>query len=108
MRALFCRPDYSLYSPNIVLEDNIRNKVVVGGLQYINQISLATMYLHFRYVYARIVVDSVAADYDESAVVIKWSVTGMGMLKVRHRLYFLLTHFIPGSPNVPIYLPQPS
>jgi len=82
------KPDYSLYSPNIVLEDNIRNKVVVGGLQYINQISLATMYLHFRYVYARIVVDSVAADFDESAVVIKWSVTGMGMLK-------LLIRYIP-------------
>lgn len=87
-QLLISRPDYTLYSTDIVLEDNIRNKTFVGSALYINQMSLAKIYFHLRYVYARITVDSVAADFDDSAVIMKWSITGLGALK-------LLLRYIP-------------
>ena len=77
------RHDYTLYDQNIVLEDRIRNKTLNGIVEYHKVLNLVKIYLNAKYVYVKLAVDSVAVDPEEATVTIKWSVNGMGMIKVR-------------------------
>ena len=82
------RHDYTLYDQNIVLEDRIRNKTLNGIVDYHKALNLVKIYLNAKYVYVKLVVDSVAVDPDEATVTIKWSVNGMGMIKVKQSTSF--------------------
>ena len=77
------RHDYTLYDQNIVLEDRIRNKTLNGIVEYHKVLNLVKIYLNAKYVYVKLAVDSVAVDPEEATVTLKWSVNGMGMIKVR-------------------------
>jgi len=79
---LIKRADYSLYHRDIILEDNIRGKTFVGGVEYIKQMGLFKIYMHIRFLYSRVAVDSMSIDVDDSTVVIKWRVSGLGMIKL--------------------------
>ena len=66
-----------------MLEDRIRNKTLNGIVEYHKVLNLVKIYLNAKYVYVKLAVDSVAVDPEEATVTIKWSVNGMGMIKVR-------------------------
>jgi len=76
------RPDYKIYHRDIVLEDNIRGKTFVGGVEYVKQLSYFKIYMYFKYIYNRIDIQSVSIDIDDSTVTLKWTVSGLGMIKV--------------------------
>ena len=85
------RHDYTLYDQNIVLEDRIRNKTLNGIVEYHKVLNLVKIYLNAKYVYVKLAVDSVAVDPEEATVTIKWSVNGMGMIKVRQSTSIFLS-----------------
>jgi len=76
------KADYTLYDRDMVFEDNIRGKTFLGGAEYIKQMALFKMYMHFKYIYTRVAVDSLTVEPDDATVVIKWTVSGLGMYKV--------------------------
>ena len=76
------QPDYSIYDRDIVLEDRIWGRTVVGGLDYIKLMATARIMAHLRFVLVFFKITSLTIDSEYGAVVVKWRVLGMTMWKM--------------------------
>lgn len=80
---LFIEPlDYSIYSPNLVFENNITGKQTIGLYHYVKQIALLRTVGHLKYAYVKFEVLKITKHTEDYTVKIRWRVRGISGLKV--------------------------
>lgn len=80
---LFIQPlDYSIYSPNVEVQNNITGKHTIGLYHYIKQIALLRTVGHLKYAYVKFEVLKITKHPDDFTVKIRWRVRGISGLKV--------------------------
>uniref|UniRef100_A0A0K8UGP6 Uncharacterized protein C6orf136 n=1 Tax=Bactrocera latifrons TaxID=174628 RepID=A0A0K8UGP6_BACLA len=80
---LFIEPlDYSIYSPNLVFENNITGKQTIGLYHYVKQIALLRTVGHLKYAYVKFEVLKITKHTEDYTVKIRWRIRGISGLKV--------------------------
>ncbi|XP_017472514.1 PREDICTED: uncharacterized protein C6orf136 homolog [Rhagoletis zephyria] len=80
---LFVEPlDYSIYSPNLVFENNITGKQTIGLYHFVKQIALLRTVGHLKYAYVKFEVLKITKHTEDYTVRIRWRVRGISGLKV--------------------------
>ncbi|XP_004534759.1 uncharacterized protein C6orf136 homolog [Ceratitis capitata] len=80
---LFVEPlDYSIYSPNLIFENNITGKQTIGLYHYVKQIALLRTVGHLKYAYVKFEVLKITKHTEDFTVKIRWRVRGISGLKV--------------------------
>ncbi|XP_054740970.1 uncharacterized protein C6orf136 homolog [Anastrepha obliqua] len=80
---LFVEPlDYSIYSPNLVFENNITGKQTIGLYHFVKQIALLRTVGHLKYAYVKFEVLKITKHPEDFTVRIRWRVRGISGLKV--------------------------
>ncbi|XP_067633426.1 uncharacterized protein C6orf136 homolog [Eurosta solidaginis] len=80
---LFVEPlDYSIYSPDLVFENNITGKQTIGLYHYVKQIALLRTVGHLKYAYVKLEVLKITKHTEDFTVRIRWRVRGISGLKV--------------------------
>ena len=75
-KLFFGAQDYSIYDPNIVFEDNIREKVTIGLQNYVINIGLLKIKSHIKYTHVKMVVLRTTQHPEEGCVKIRWRIVG--------------------------------
>ncbi|XP_022919688.2 uncharacterized protein C6orf136 [Onthophagus taurus] len=80
---LFIQPmDYSIYSPELIFENNIRGTRTVGLYNYVKQIALLRTVGHLRYAYVKFEVLKITQNPEDSSVKVRWRIRGISGLRV--------------------------
>jgi len=80
---LFVQPlDYSIYSPDLVFQNNITGKHTVGLYHYVKQIALLRTVGHLKYAYVSFEILKITKHSEDFTVKIRWRVRGISGLKV--------------------------
>ncbi|XP_066260839.1 uncharacterized protein C6orf136 homolog [Euwallacea similis] len=80
---IFVQPmDYSVYSKNIVFEDNIRNIRTEGLINYVKQVALLRTVAHIKFAYVKFDVLKITQHPEDGTVRIRWRIVGVSGLKV--------------------------
>ncbi|XP_037953911.1 uncharacterized protein C6orf136 homolog [Teleopsis dalmanni] len=80
---LFIQPhDYSIYSPNLIFQNNITGKHTVGLYHYVKQIALLRTVGHLKYAYVKFEVLKITKHTEDYTIKIRWRVRGISGLKV--------------------------
>ncbi|XP_022232135.1 uncharacterized protein C6orf136 homolog [Drosophila obscura] len=85
---LFVEPlDYSIYSPNLIFENNITGKHTVGLYHFVKQIAILRTVGHLKYAYVKFEVLKITKHPDDQTVRIRWRVRGISGLKVMFQFW---------------------
>ncbi|XP_055911776.1 uncharacterized protein C6orf136 homolog [Eupeodes corollae] len=85
---LFIQPmDYSIYSPNLIFENNIKGKHTVGLYHYVKQVALLRTVGHLKYAYVKFDVLKITKHPEDFSIRIRWSVRGISGLKVMFQFW---------------------
>lgn len=85
---LFIQPlDYSIYSPNLIFENNIRNTRTIGLYHYIKQIAFLRTIGHLKYAYVRFEILKMTKHPDDFTIKIRWRIRGISGLKVMFQFW---------------------
>uniref|UniRef100_A0A2M4BV09 Uncharacterized protein n=1 Tax=Anopheles marajoara TaxID=58244 RepID=A0A2M4BV09_9DIPT len=80
---LFVQPlDYSIYSPNLIFENNIRATRTVGLYHYVKQIALLRTVGHLKFAYVTFEVLKITKHTEDNTVKVRWRIRGISALKV--------------------------
>ncbi|XP_050305890.1 uncharacterized protein C6orf136 homolog [Anthonomus grandis grandis] len=80
---LFIKPlDYTIYHPNMVFEDNIRNVKTVGLLPYVKQVALLRTIGHIKFAFVKFDVLKITQHPEDGTVRVRWRIRGLKALKV--------------------------
>ncbi|XP_066149305.1 uncharacterized protein C6orf136 [Euwallacea fornicatus] len=80
---IFIQPmDYSLYSKNIVFEDNIRNVRTEGLINYVRQVALLRTIAHLKFAYVKFDILKITQHPEDGTVRIRWRIVGVSGFKV--------------------------
>lgn len=79
--------DWKLYHPNIVFEDRIRGKRIVGLLEYAKFINLVKLIAHIKFVYVRFDILNISKHPEDSTIRIRWRIAGLGTLRMVWRYF---------------------
>ncbi|XP_055842848.1 uncharacterized protein C6orf136 [Episyrphus balteatus] len=86
--TLFIQPmDYSVYSPNLIFENNIKGKHTVGLYHYVKTVALLRTVGHLKYAYVKLEVLKITKHPEDNSVRIRWSVRGISGLKVMFQFW---------------------
>ncbi|XP_071438623.1 uncharacterized protein, partial [Hetaerina americana] len=79
---LFLQPmDYTIYSQDIVFENNLRGTRTVGLLNYIKQVALLRTVGHLRFAYVKFEILKITMHPEDSSVKVRWRIRGISGLK---------------------------
>lgn len=85
---LFIQPlDYSIYSPNLIFENNIRGIRTVGLYHYVKQVALLRTVGHLKYAYVKLEILKITKHSDDFTVRIRWRIRGISGLKVMFQFW---------------------
>lgn len=99
---LFFQPmDYSIYSPNLVFENNITGKHTVGLYHFVKQIALLKTIGHLKYAYVKFDVLRITKHPEEFTIKIRWRVRGISGLRVMFNFWKYKLWDIEGIFNSP-------
>ncbi|EDW09801.2 uncharacterized protein C6orf136 homolog [Drosophila mojavensis] len=85
---LFVEPlDYSIYSPNLIFQNNITGKYTVGLYHYVKQIAILRTVGHLKYAYVKFEILKITKHPDDCTVRIRWRVRGISGLKVMFQFW---------------------
>lgn len=85
---LFIQPmNYSVYSPNLIFENNIQGKHTVGLYHYVKQVALLRTVGHLKYAYVKFEVLKITKHPEDFSIRIRWSVRGISGLKVMFQFW---------------------
>ncbi|KAH8405756.1 hypothetical protein KR215_008303 [Drosophila sulfurigaster] len=85
---LFVEPlDYSIYSPNLIFENNITGKHTVGLYHYVKQIAILRTVGHLKYAYVKFEVLKITKHPEDETIRIRWRVRGISGLKVMFQFW---------------------
>ncbi|KAH8261014.1 hypothetical protein KR044_002243, partial [Drosophila immigrans] len=85
---LFVEPlDYSIYSPNLIFENNITGKHTVGLYHYVKQIAILRTVGHLKYAYVKFEVLKITKHPEDDTIRIRWRVRGISGLKVMFQFW---------------------
>uniref|UniRef100_A0A182PI17 Uncharacterized protein n=1 Tax=Anopheles epiroticus TaxID=199890 RepID=A0A182PI17_9DIPT len=80
---LFIQPlDYSIYSPNLIFENNIRGTRTEGLYHYVKQIALLRTVGHLKFAYVTFEVLKITKHPEDNTVKVRWRIRGISALKV--------------------------
>uniref|UniRef100_A0A182W513 Uncharacterized protein n=1 Tax=Anopheles minimus TaxID=112268 RepID=A0A182W513_9DIPT len=80
---LFVQPlDYSIYSPNLIFENNIRGTRTVGLYHYVKQIALLRTVGHLKFAYVTFEILKITKHPEDNTVKVRWRIRGISALKV--------------------------
>ncbi|XP_056638148.1 uncharacterized protein LOC130446102 [Diorhabda sublineata] len=80
---LFIQPlDYTIYHPDIIFEDNIRNIRTVGLYNYVKQVALLRTVGHLKFAYVKFEILKITKHPEDSSVKVRWQIRGISALKV--------------------------
>ncbi|XP_052900771.1 uncharacterized protein C6orf136 homolog [Anopheles moucheti] len=80
---LFVQPlDYSIYSPNLIFENNIRGTRTEGLYHYVKQIALLRTVGHLKFAYVTFEVLKITKHPEDNTVKVRWRIRGISALKV--------------------------
>uniref|UniRef100_A0A336MBZ4 CSON013935 protein n=1 Tax=Culicoides sonorensis TaxID=179676 RepID=A0A336MBZ4_CULSO len=97
--TLFVKPmDYSIYSPNLIFEDNIRGRRTVGIYPYVKTVALLRTVGHLKYAYVKFTILRITKHPEDGTIRCRWRVVGISGLKVmfmfwRYKLWELRKAF---------------
>lgn len=74
--------DYSIYHPDVIFEDNIRNKRTEGLYAYVQQVAMLRTIGHLKYAYVKFEVLKITKNPEDNSVKVRWSIKGISGLKV--------------------------
>ncbi|XP_030374022.1 uncharacterized protein C6orf136 homolog [Scaptodrosophila lebanonensis] len=85
---LFVEPlDYSIYSPNLIFQNNITGKHTVGLYHYVKQIAILRTVGHLKYAYVKFEILKITKHPEDYTVRIRWRVRGISGLKVMFQFW---------------------
>ncbi|XP_032590638.1 uncharacterized protein C6orf136 homolog isoform X2 [Drosophila grimshawi] len=85
---LFIEPlDYSIYSPNLIFQNNITGKHTVGLYHYVKQIAILRTVGHLKYAYVKFEVLKITKHPEDNTVRFRWRVRGISGLKVMFQFW---------------------
>ncbi|XP_050071744.1 uncharacterized protein C6orf136 homolog [Anopheles maculipalpis] len=80
---LFVQPlDYSIYSPNLIFENNIRGTRTEGLYHYVKQIALLRTVGHLKFAYVTFEILKITKHPEDNTVKVRWRIRGISALKV--------------------------
>nr|XP_040237925.2 uncharacterized protein C6orf136 homolog [Anopheles coluzzii] len=80
---LFVQPlDYSIYSPNLIFENNIRGTRTEGLYHYVKQIALLRTVGHLKFAYVTFEVLKITKHPEDNTVKVRWRIRGISALRV--------------------------
>ncbi|XP_053659121.1 uncharacterized protein C6orf136 homolog [Anopheles marshallii] len=80
---LFVQPlDYTIYSPNLIFENNIRGTRTEGLYHYVKQIALLRTVGHLKFAYVTFEVLKITKHPEDNTVKVRWRIRGISALKV--------------------------
>lgn len=81
---LFSQPlDYSIYSPDLIFENNITGSYTVGLYHYVRKIALLRTIAHFKYAHVKFEILRMTKHREDLSIRIRWrirGVTGLNMM----------------------------
>ncbi|XP_037959753.1 uncharacterized protein C6orf136 homolog [Teleopsis dalmanni] len=81
--GLFAQPlDYSIYSPNLIFQNNITGTYTVGLFHYVTQIALFRTVGHIKYAYIKFEVLKITKHKEDYTIKIRWRVRGISGMKL--------------------------
>lgn len=85
---LFVEPlDYSIYSPNLIFQNNITGKHTVGLYHYVKQIAILRTVGHLKFAYVKFEILKITKHPEDNTVRIRWRVRGISGLKVMFQFW---------------------
>lgn len=85
---LFVEPlDYSIYSPNLIFQNNITGKHTVGLYHYVKQVAILRTVGHFKYAYVKFEILKITKHTEDHTIRIRWRVRGISGLKVMFQFW---------------------
>ncbi|CAH1176238.1 unnamed protein product [Phaedon cochleariae] len=80
---IFIQPlDYTIYHPDVIFEDHIRNIRTVGLYSYVKQVALLRTVGHFKFAYVKFEILKITKHPEDSTIKIRWQIKGISALKV--------------------------
>ncbi|KAG5682041.1 hypothetical protein PVAND_011432 [Polypedilum vanderplanki] len=81
--TLFVQPmDYSIYSPNLIFENNIRGVRTEGLFHYVKQVAFLRTIGHLKFAYVKFEVLKITQHKSDNTVKVRWRIRGISGLKV--------------------------
>ncbi|KAJ8931491.1 hypothetical protein NQ314_015562 [Rhamnusium bicolor] len=81
--TLFIQPlDYTIYHPDVIFEDHIRNIKTVGLYSYVKQVALLRTIGHLKFAYVKFEILKITQHPEDSTVKIRWRIRGISALRV--------------------------
>lgn len=85
---LFIQPlDYSIYSPNLIFENNIRGMRTEGLYHYVKQVALLRTVGHLKYAYVTLEVIKITKHPEENTVKVRWRIKGISAMRVMFQFW---------------------
>lgn len=85
---LFVEPlDYSIYSPNLIFQNNITGKHTVGLYHYVKQVAILRTVGHLKYAYVKFEILKITKHTEDYTIRIRWRVRGISGLKVMFQFW---------------------
>lgn len=79
---LFVKPlDYSIFHPNLLVENNIRGTRTIGLYNFVKQVALLRTVGHIKFAYVKFDVLKITMHPEDDTVKIRWTVKGISGLK---------------------------
>ncbi|CAL8143664.1 unnamed protein product [Orchesella dallaii] len=83
LEKLFTHPmNYSVYHPDIVFIDNIRNIRTQGLAKYIQQVALLKTVGHVKFAFVRFEIINMSMSHEEGRITVRWRIKGLSGLRV--------------------------
>ncbi|CAH0558838.1 unnamed protein product [Brassicogethes aeneus] len=80
---LFIQPmDYTIYHPDVVFEDRIRNITTNGLYNYVKQVALLRTVGHLKFAYVKFEIIKITQHPEDSTVKIRWQIRGISAFRV--------------------------
>lgn len=74
--------DYSIYSPNLIFENNINGKKSVGLYHYVKQVAYLRTVGHLKFAYVKFEILKITMHPEDSTIKVRWRIRGISALKV--------------------------
>lgn len=74
--------DYSIYSPNLIFENNINGKKTVGLYHYVKQVAYLRTVGHLKFAYVKFEILKITMHPEDSTIKVRWRIRGISALKV--------------------------
>ncbi|CRL04420.1 CLUMA_CG017506, isoform A [Clunio marinus] len=80
---LFVQPlDYSIYSVNLIFENNIRGMRTVGLQHFVKQVALLRVVGHLKFAYVKFEILKITKHKEDNTVRVRWRVRGISAMRV--------------------------